>query len=223
MLRTPHPNDTPLFRGRRNELLEILRSKGIKDAHVLAAMGKVPRQFFFPDEFSQFAYRDEAFPIGHGQTISQPYTVAYQSSLLQARPGMSVLEIGTGSGYQAAVLEAMELDVYSVEIIEPLLESARKTLKLLDSQTKLFHSDGSLGLNNHAPYDRILVTAGAPAIPKALLAQLKPQGIMVIPVGKTPNDQKMVRVKLGPQGAESELFDAFRFVPLTGKLGWNQP
>jgi len=187
---------------------------------VLEAIGAIPRHVFFPKEFEQFAYRDEAFPIGHGQTISQPFTVAFQSQSLMAGPGMKVLEIGTGSGYQASVLDRMGLDVYSVEIIPELTDSAQQMLKLLDSKAKVFQSDGSQGLLRHAPYQRILVTAGAPAIPKPLVDQLTDGGIMVIPVGKNKNEQKMVRLTKKGDSYSTEILGDFRFVPLTGKLGW---
>ncbi len=180
----------------------------------------IPRHVFFPKEFEQFAYRDEAFPIGHGQTISQPYTVAFQSQSLKAEPGMKVLEIGTGSGYQASVLDRMGLQVFSVEIIPELTNTAREMLTLLDSKAQVFQSDGSQGLKKFAPYDRILVTAGAPAIPKPLVDQLSDGGIMVIPVGKQRNDQKMVRLTKTGENYSTEILGDFRFVPLTGKLGW---
>ncbi len=180
----------------------------------------IPRHVFFPKEFEQFAYRDEAFPIGHGQTISQPYTVAFQSQSLMAEPGMKVLEIGTGSGYQASVLDRMGLQVFSVEIIPELTNTAREMLTLLDSKAQVFQSDGSQGLKKFAPYHRILVTAGAPAIPKPLVDQLSDGGIMVIPVGKQRNDQKMVRLTKTGENYSTEILGDFRFVPLTGKLGW---
>jgi protein-L-isoaspartate(D-aspartate) O-methyltransferase len=222
MFKNSHPEDSPVFQARRRELVEELMQKGITDPLVLAALRQVPRHLFFSPEFRQFAYRDEAFPILHGQTISQPYTVAYQSQLLMAKPGMKVLEIGSGSGYQAAVLEAMELLVVSVEIIPGLVSLATKTLKLLDSKVKVFQSDGSEGYPAEAPYDRILVTAGAPAVPSALVSQLKPGGILVIPVGKGRNDQKMVRVYREADGIRHEVLGDFRFVPLTGKHGWKE-
>jgi protein-L-isoaspartate(D-aspartate) O-methyltransferase len=222
MFKNSHPEDSAVYQARRRELVEELQSKGIQDPLVLAALRQVPRHLFFSPEFRQFAYRDEAFPILHGQTISQPYTVAYQSQLLMAKPGMKVLEIGSGSGYQAAVLEAMQLQVVSVEIIPGLVALAAKTLKLLDSKVKVFQSDGSEGYPAEAPYDRILVTAGAPAVPSALVAQLKPGGILVIPVGKGRNDQKMVRVYREADGIRHEVLGDFRFVPLTGKNGWKE-
>jgi protein-L-isoaspartate(D-aspartate) O-methyltransferase len=220
MFKNHHPEDQPRHIGLRRQLVELLRSKGIHDARVLDAIGSIPRHVFFPKEFEQFAYRDEAFPIGHGQTISQPYTVAFQSQSLMAEPSMKVLEIGTGSGYQASVLDRMGLQVFSVEIIPELTETASKMLKLLDSKAQVFQSDGSQGLLRYAPYQRILVTAGAPAIPKPLVDQLTDGGIMVIPVGKNKNEQKMVRLTKKGDSYSTEILGDFRFVPLTGKLGW---
>jgi protein-L-isoaspartate(D-aspartate) O-methyltransferase len=220
MFKNHHPEDQPRHIGQRRQLMELLQQKGIHDPRVLEAMGSIPRHVFFPKEFEQFAYRDEAFPIGHGQTISQPYTVAFQSQSLMSAPGMKVLEIGTGSGYQASVLARMGLEVYSVEIIPELLETARQMLTLLDSPAQVFLSDGSQGLKKHAPYQRILVTAGAPAIPKPLVDQLDEGGIMLIPVGKERNDQKMVRLTKKGGSYSTEILGDFRFVPLTGKLGW---
>jgi protein-L-isoaspartate(D-aspartate) O-methyltransferase len=220
MFKNHHPLDQPRHLGQRRQLIELLEQKGIRDTRVLEAIGAIPRHVFFPKEFEQFAYRDEAFPIGHGQTISQPFTVAFQSQSLMTSPGMKVLEIGTGSGYQAAVLDRMGLDVYSVEIIPELTDSAQQMLKLLDSKAKVFQSDGSQGLLRHAPYQRILVTAGAPAIPKPLVDQLCDGGIMVIPVGKNKNEQKMVRLTKKGDSYSTEILGDFRFVPLTGKLGW---
>jgi protein-L-isoaspartate(D-aspartate) O-methyltransferase len=220
MFKNHHTLDQPRHLGQRRQLIELLEQKGIHDMRVLEAIGAIPRHVFFPKEFEQFAYRDEAFPIGHGQTISQPFTVAFQSQSLMAGPGMKVLEIGTGSGYQASVLDRMGLDVYSVEIIPELTDSAQQMLKLLDSKAKVFQSDGSQGLLRHAPYQRILVTAGAPAIPKPLVDQLTDGGIMVIPVGKNKNEQKMVRLTKKGDSYSTEILGDFRFVPLTGKLGW---
>jgi len=220
MFKNKHTLDQPRHLGQRRQLIELLEQKGIHDMRVLEAIGAIPRHVFFPKEFEQFAYRDEAFPIGHGQTISQPFTVAFQSQSLLAGPGMKVLEIGTGSGYQASVLDRMGLDVYSVEIIPELTDSAQQMLKLLDSKAKVFQSDGSQGLLRHAPYQRILVTAGAPAIPKPLVDQLTDGGIMVIPVGKNKNEQKMVRLTKKGDSYSTEILGDFRFVPLTGKLGW---
>lgn len=207
--------------GQRRLLVEELKRKGIVSAEVLQAIGMVPRQLFFPPDFEQFVYRDAAFPIGHGQTISQPYTVAFQSQLLQLRAGEKVLEIGTGSGYQAAVLLAMGADLYSVEIVKALLLEASKVLKNLDSNVKLYHGDGSMGLESMAPFDGILVTAGAPEVPESLIKQLKTGGRLVIPVGDAKEVQKMIRVtKISPNQTKTEVFGDFRFVPLLGKEGW---
>ena len=199
-----------------------LKQKGITDEHVLQAIGRVPRQLFFPKDFEQFVYRDAPFPIGHGQTISQPYTVAFQSQLLQLNPGDKVLEIGTGSGYQAAVLSALGAKVFTIETVLPLLKDALKVLKILDNDIQCFHGDGTLGLPSHAPYDAIIVTAGAPEVPKNLIDQLKPGGKMVIPIGDKPDSQTMFRfTKNGNGQLQKESFGPFRFVPLKGKEGWN--
>ena len=175
--------DTAVHQGRRHKLVRELASKGIDNSAVLSAMVKVPRHFFFPKDFEQYAYRDAAFPIGHDQTISQPFTVAYQSQLIDIQKGEKVLEIGTGSGYQAAVLLEMGVELYSIEYIKPLLQKAAQLLKKYKGNVHLIHGDGSRGVPKYAPYDAIIVTAGAPTIQNELLKQLKIGGKLVIPVG----------------------------------------
>lgn len=213
--------DTYKHKGRRKQLVELLISKGIKDPLVLNALLAVPRHLYFSKEFEEFAYEDKAFPIGEGQTISQPYTVAYQSEKLQVKPGMKVLEIGTGSGYQASILSAIGAIVYSVERQRPLLLQASKLLQELGFKNiHLYYSDGTSGLNSEAPFDRIIVTAGAPAIPPTLINQLKVGGKMVIPVGDR-NSQKMLLVeKISENQNQIIELDEFKFVPLLGEFGW---
>lgn len=221
MLKIRNFQEDPKLAGQRRKLVVELRNKGIVSERVLEAIGKVPRQLFFPSDFVQFVYRDAAFPIGFGQTISQPYTVAFQTQLMEIQPGDKVLEIGTGSGYQAAILSCMEAEVYSVEIIKDLLLSAGKVLKNLDIPVKLFHGDGSLGLSQIGDFDAILVTAGAKEIPQVYLNQLKTGGRLIIPIGPDLESLKMQRViKLGPNSYKTETFGDFKFVPLVGENGW---
>src|SRR6201996_2617248 len=176
--------------GARKKLVEELKKKGIEDNNVLAAIGKVPRHFFFDETFWNQAYRDIAFPIGEGQTISQPYTVAYQTELLHINKGDKVLEIGTGSGYQACILVELGADVYTIERQEKLYERTTQVLPYMGYKPNFFLGDGSKGIEAHAPYDKIIVTAGAPMVPEELLRQLAIGGILVIPVGDAET-QKM--------------------------------
>lgn len=193
---------------------------------MLAALAVVPRHLFFAPEFEAHAYQDKAFPIGEGQTISQPYTVAYQTELLQVEPGQRVLEVGTGSGYQCAVLLQLTPRVCSIELSPVLFERTRQRLlgqpELLATGAELYGGDGSLGLPQRAPFERILVTAGAPAPPPALLRQLTVGGQLVIPVGDAQS-QRMVRItRESEAGFVREEFEQFRFVPLKGKEGWGE-
>jgi protein-L-isoaspartate(D-aspartate) O-methyltransferase len=209
--------------GLRRKLVQELKLKGIDSTCVLDALGAVPRQLFFPKDFTLFAYRDAAFPIGEGQTISQPYTVGFQTQLLGLKAGDKVLEIGTGSGYQAAVLSALGAKVHSIELIRSLLVQAAQVLNKLDREMILYHGDGSQGLAEFAPYDGIIVTAGAPEIPIAYINQLKLGGRLVIPVGGEKNAQKMMRItKLSDNQTKTEVFGDFKFVPLVGKSGWKE-
>ena len=208
--------DNYRHKGLRKKLVSSIEAKGIDDPAVLKAINSVPRHLFFTDNvFLETAYEDKAFPIGEGQTISQPFTVAYQTQLLDVQPGMKVLEIGTGSGYQAAVLAEMGAKVFSIERQKKLHDRTGKLLpKIGYPQIKTFFGDGYKGIPAFAPYDRIIVTAAAPEMPDALLEQLKPGGIMVIPVGGQ-NVQKMYRItKLDTGEHEEEVFENFRFVPL---------
>ncbi len=213
--------DTYKHKGQRKRLIELLQSKGITDPIVLNAMLQVPRHFFFSKEFEDFAYDDKAFPIEDGQTISQPYTVAYQSQLLQLKKGLKVLEIGTGSGYQASVLAQAGAHVFTIERQKGLYEKAKPMLKSMGySDIHFYYGDGTMGLSEYAPYDRIIVTAGAPAVPRALVEQLNTNGMLVIPVGDAES-QKMLRItRLANGELKKETFKNFAFVPLLGEDGW---
>lgn len=206
-------------RGLRNKLVKILEKKGISDARVLAAVGKVPRHVFFDNALLGHAYQDKAFPIGEGQTISQPYTVAFQTEKLEIKPGDKVLEIGTGSGYQACVLLELGAKVYTIEYNRNLYETSKAFLPKLGYNPYFFYGDGSKGLPPKAPFDKIIVTAGAPVVPDALTDQLAEGGILVIPVGDRES-QKMLRIRKRGTGLLKEEFDNFAFVPLLGEQGW---
>ncbi|MBL7860629.1 MAG: protein-L-isoaspartate(D-aspartate) O-methyltransferase [Cyclobacteriaceae bacterium] len=208
-------------RGLRNKLVKKLREKGIFDEGVLSAIGKVPRHAFFDDALLVHAYEDKAFPIGEGQTISQPFTVAFQTEKLKIKPGEKVLEIGTGSGYQAAILVEMGAKVYTIEYNNKLYERTRKFLPLLGYQPFFFYGDGSKGIPAKAPYDKIIVTAGAPVVPTALTDQLADGGILIIPVGDRER-QKMLRITKLNGKLKQEEFEFFAFVPLLGEQGWKQ-
>jgi len=206
--------------GLRRNLVILLENKGVRDAKVLAAIGKIPRHIFFENALLSHAYQDKAFPIGEGQTISQPYTVARQTELLDVKPGNKVLEIGTGSGYQCGVLMELGAVVYTIEFQPKLYQKAKQVLPRLGYRPNFFLGDGSKGLPHFAPFDRILVTAGAPAIPQPLIDQLAPGGILVIPAGNSQK-QEMVRIIKQSDGKNSEeRFGDFSFVPLKGAFGW---
>jgi len=207
-------------KGARKLLVKTLEKRGIADKDVLKAIGKVPRHFFFDETFWNQAYKDIAFPIGNGQTISQPYTVAYQTELLHIRPGDKVLEIGTGSGYQTCILLELGAEVFTIERQKDLYERAIKVLPYIGYHPHFFWGDGSCGIAEHAPYDKIIVTAGAPVVPQVMLQQLKIGGILVIPVGGE-KEQKMVTVlRLAEDEFEKIELDTFRFVPLLGDQAW---
>jgi protein-L-isoaspartate(D-aspartate) O-methyltransferase len=212
--------DSYRHRGLRNKLVKKLQEKGIKDEHVLAAIGRVPRHAFFENALLEHAYQDKAFPIGEGQTISQPFTVAFQSEKLEIKPGDKVLEIGTGSGYQASVLLELKAMVYTIEYNRVLFEKTKQFLPKMGYKPYFFHGDGSKGLPSKAPFDKIIVTAGAPIVPQALLDQLKDGGILVIPVGDRVK-QQMLRVRKQGGKFMQETYDNFAFVPLLGADGWN--
>jgi protein-L-isoaspartate(D-aspartate) O-methyltransferase len=214
----PRPSeDGYLHKGLRKSLVEGIRSKGITDEAVLEAILQVPRHFFLDSAFDRVAYEDRAFPIDAGQTISQPYTVAYQTQLLQVKPFMRVLEIGTGSAYQASVLCAMRAQVFTIERQKALYEANRSFAYIKGfPNMRLFFGDGYKGLPAFAPFDRILVTAAAPEIPFKLIEQLKPGGFLVIPVNEAGEEfQRMVRLSKDPSGSVTEeRFDRFSFVPM---------
>lgn len=215
-------SDSYRHRGQRRALVAELRRKGITDERVLAALEQVPRHLFFEPGFQEHAYQDKAFPIGEGQTISQPYTVAYQTQLLHVQPTDRVLEIGTGSGYQCSVLLALTPHVYSIEYNKVLFERTRRFLTARHAGAHLFCGDGSLGLPHYAPFDKILVTAGSPTLPRPLLRQLRVGGALVIPVGDE-HSQRMVRVvRESEESFAREDFEVFRFVPLLGEAGWQK-
>ena len=206
--------DTAKHQGLRNQLVTLLTEKGITDKNVLEAIKKIPRHLFLNSSFEDFAYQDKAFPIGAGQTISQPYTVAFQSQLLQVKKGDKILEIGTGSGYQTAVLCLLGAKVYTVERQNELFKTTSLLLPKLGIRPKhLSFGDGYKGLPTHAPFDSIIVTAGAPIIPKPLMAQLKIGGKLVIPVGDKEQIMTLLIRKNETQFEKHEYGD-FRFVPL---------
>lgn len=208
--------DTNKHQGLRNQLVKQLEEKGITDKNVLAAISKIPRHLFLDSSFENFAYQDKAFPIGAGQTISQPYTVAFQSELLQIEKDHKVLEIGTGSGYQTAVLCLLGAKVYSVERQNELFKKTKNLLSKLSINVipkLLSFGDGYKGLPDYAPFDSIIVTAGAPSIPQALMSQLKIGGRLVIPVGETEQIMTLLIRKNETQFEKTEYGD-FKFVPL---------
>ena len=206
--------NTSKHEGLRNQLAKLLEEKGITDKKVLEAIKIIPRHLFLDSSFEDFAYQDKAFPIAAGQTISQPYTVAYQTQLLQVKKDDKILEIGTGSGYQTAVLCVLGAKVYSVERQNELFKTTSALLPKLGIRAKhLSFGDGYKGLPNHAPFDSIIVTAGAPIIPKPLMAQLKIGGRLVIPLGKDEQVMTMLIRKNETQFEKHEFGD-FKFVPL---------
>ncbi|RYZ23229.1 MAG: protein-L-isoaspartate(D-aspartate) O-methyltransferase [Chitinophagaceae bacterium] len=213
--------DTYRHMGLRKKLVDLLRSKGIQSDAVLEAINKIPRHFFLDSAFEELAYEDRAFPIATGQTISHPYTVAYQSQLLDVRPFQRVLEIGTGSAYQACVLAELGAQVFTIERQKPLFDE-NKTIAWLRKypSIKYFYGDGFEGLPTYGPFDRVLITAAAPFIPPKLVQQLKPGGIMVIPTGEG-DVQIMKRLTKNADGSVTEeVFEQFSFVPmLEGKNG----
>ncbi|NCD68917.1 protein-L-isoaspartate(D-aspartate) O-methyltransferase [Mucilaginibacter agri] len=207
-------------KGARKRLVDILVKKGIEDERLLQAIGKVPRHYFFDETFWNQAYRDIAFPIGEGQTISQPYTVAYQTQLLHVGRNDKVLEIGTGSGYQTCILLELGAKVYTIERQEKLYERTKQVLPYMGYKPNFFLGDGSRGIESHAPYDKIIVTAGAPTVPDVLLKQLKVGGILVIPVGDEEQQKMVTILKVAENDYEKVVLDTFRFVPLVGDKAW---
>ncbi len=206
--------DTLRHQGLRKRLVEGIRIKGIRDQRVLDAIAKVPRHLFMDSSFIQFAYKDQAFPIGSGQTISQPYTVAFQSHLLQVEPNEKILEVGTGSGYQAAVLLEMGIKVFTIERQRELHLRAQRVLPEMGYFPKFFYGDGYKGLPTYGPFDGIIVTAGAPVIPEDLLSQLKIGGRMVIPLGHTQKQTMTVITRVSEDDYKKENHGTFVFVPM---------
>lgn len=214
-------DDTYRHKGLRKKLIDSLREKGISDEAVLTAMNNIPRHFFLDTALDHIAYEDRAFPIAEGQTISQPYTVAYQTQLLKVKPTDKILEIGTGSAYQASVLAEMGAKVYTIERQKKLFDSTRQFIfKSKYPQLKFFYGDGFEGLPTFAPFDKIIITAAAPVVPPKLVEQLRPGGIMVIPLDEGES-QRMRRLTKKEDGSlEEEAFSNFSFVPmLTGRNG----
>ncbi len=209
--------DTYRHKGLRKKLVQGIHAKGITDDRVLDAILEVPRHFFLDSAFDEKAYEDRAFPIGEGQTISQPYTVAYQSQLLEIEPFDKVLEIGTGSAYQAVVLAEMSAQVYTIERQKKLFESSQ-SFSFLKKYTsiKFFYGDGYEGLPTFAPFDKVVITAAAPAIPEKLIEQLRVGGMMVIPLGAGDLQQMMRVTKLKNGVLKEEVYDHFSFVPMLG-------
>ena len=207
--------DTYRHKGLRKRLVTSISKKGISDQRILDAIDSIPRHLFLDSSFLEYAYEDKPFPIGSGQTISQPYTVAFQTQLLDIKKGDKVLEVGTGSGYQACVLAEMGAKVYTIERQKKLYQKTKAFLPTLGyRQIKCFYGDGYKGVKAFAPYDKILITAAAPVIPDELLEQLKSGGLLVIPLG-SGDVQTMIRMNKDEDGGiNEEHFGAFRFVPL---------
>jgi protein-L-isoaspartate(D-aspartate) O-methyltransferase len=223
MNQQPSPTRTAtVYERQRQSLIEILRSRGILDEHVLAAMNSIPRELFVPPAMMGRAYEDSALPIDNRQTISQPYTVALMTQELHVRRGMKVLEIGTGSGYQAAVLAQLGAHVVSIERHPLLSQKARTVLQQLGYAVTCRVGDGTIGYRDGEPYDGIIVTAGAPDVPEPLARQLAIGGVLVVPVG--PRDQQVLyRVtRTGPETWKAEERGPCKFVPLIGRSGWDE-
>jgi protein-L-isoaspartate(D-aspartate) O-methyltransferase len=206
--------DTLRHQGLRKRMVEGIRIKGIRDEKVLEAIGRVPRHLFMDSSFIQFAYKDQAFPIGSGQTISQPFTVATQTQLLQVEHHDKILEVGTGSGYQAAVLLEMGATVFTIERQRELYLKAQVLLPQIGYHPKFFYGDGYKGLPTYGPFDKIIVTAGAPSIPEDLIAQLKVGGRMVIPMGPPDKQTMYMVVKTSDTEYYKEAHGTFVFVPM---------
>lgn len=206
--------DTYRHKGMRRQLVGLLKKKGIRDQNILDAIEKIPRHFFLEKAFEEWAYEDKPFPIGEDQTISQPFTVAYQTELLEIKPREKVLEIGTGSGYQAAILAALGARVFTVERQEVLHHRSKKLLFALGLQNvRSYLRDGRKGLPEFAPFDKIIVTAGSADIPEALLKQLAIGGILIIPVGGDTQQMHKI-IRLSENEYKDQTLDGFRFVPL---------
>lgn len=211
--------DTYLHKGLRKKLVEEIKQKGIKDQKVLEAINKVPRHLFMDSSFTKFAYKDQAFPIGAGQTISQPYTVAFQTELLDVKKMDKILEIGTGSGYQAAILIELGAKVYTIERQKKLMLKAKALLPKIGYSPHFFYGDGYSGLPSYSKFDKILITAAAPDIPEKLLEQLKIGGKMVLPMGSSYTQTMTLVEKTGEKDYKKSEHGYFVFVPmLKGKV-----
>lgn len=208
------------YNEKRRHLVEHLKNKGITDINVLEAINSIPRERFIEQSFINRAYDDSALPIICNQTISQPFTVAYMTMILKISPGMKVLEIGTGSGYQAVVLYELGADVYTIERIKDLSDRSTKLFKEMNLKIHTKCGDGTLGWNQHAPYDRIIVTAAAPKIPDSLIEQLAVDGILVIPSGDIDLQTMCIITKNKNGNVQIEYKEQFKFVPLIGQEGW---
>lgn len=210
--------DSYKHKGLRKQLVHTIKGKGIRNEAVLEAIGKIPRHLFMDSSFLEFAYQDKPFPIGSGQTISQPYTVAFQTELMEVKPKEKVLEIGTGSGYQACVLEELGAKVFSIERQKKLYLKSKKFLSELGYKARIFYGDGYKGLPAFAPFDKILITAGAPELPEALKEQLKTGGMIIIPEGRG-GIQIMNRYIKNEDGSfTKEDHGTFRFVPMLREI-----
>lgn len=220
-IKAPLLNDTYKHKGLRRKLVAAIEAKGVKDKKVLAAIENIPRHLFMDNAFEELAYQDKPFPIGSGQTISQPYTVAFQTELLNIKKGERVLEIGTGSGYQACVLLEMGAKVFTIERHKQLFAKVRSFLPKLGYKPQFFHGDGYKGLPAFASFDKILVTAGAPFIPEPLKEQLLPGGMLVIPVGEKDKQVMTSVVKLGDGEYQTREHGEFVFVPLLDDRSWD--
>jgi protein-L-isoaspartate(D-aspartate) O-methyltransferase len=211
-----------MYERERQELIDNLSEKGINDIYVLKAIGEVERQKFIPKAIRYHAYKDVALPIGHGQTISQPYTVAFMTQALNLKPSSKVLEIGTGSGYQAAILDKMGMKVFSIERNFDIYVKAQKLLENLEIRAHVKCGDGTIGWEEYAPYDGIIVTAGSPSIPVSLKKQLAVGGKLVIPVGNKSSQKLKIITKIDDDKFQVLDVPEFSFVPLIGREGWSQ-
>ncbi len=209
-----------MFKTERQELVDKISLKGIHDLAVLKAIGEVERHLFVPEAMKHHAYKDVALPIGYGQTISQPFTVAFMTQALRLKPGSKVLEIGTGSGYQAAILNKMSMEVYSIERNFDIFNQTMKLFDKLGIRVNTKCGDGTIGWAEYAPFNGIIVTAGSPSIPKSLKEQLAINGKLVIPVGSKRSQILKVVTRLDEDNFEVEEIPEFTFVPLIGREGW---
>jgi protein-L-isoaspartate(D-aspartate) O-methyltransferase len=210
----------PIYNTKKEELIHTLYNKGITDKNILEAIFTLPRELFIPAMFQNLAYEDRAVPILDNQTISQPYTVAFQTMLLNIQKGDKVLEIGTGSGYQASVLHLMGAEVYTIERIENLYNFANSMFEKLEIQVNSYLGDGTIGLEEFQPFDKIIVTAAAPKIPVNLVTQLKINGLLVIPVGDLEFQKMSLVTRTSQDNYTEQYYGDFKFVPLIGQDGW---